>query len=196
LTETREHLHLVLLDLLTGTAAVALLAAVEVRVDRGLVQHKACRQAGENRDESRPVRFAGGYEVQCHQAERTAARITSTGAGTPVHSSNDAAPWATRTSRPSTTRAPAASAARAVAVPGYGRSTRICPGPSSTRTSSRSEVALTIRSASSTSGGQVSRREKREAAGSAVAKAAAAPPSPRIAACPNSSSARTAASVE
>ena len=35
-------------------------------------------------------------------------RITSTGAGAPVHSSKLAAPWATSTSRPSSTRAPAA----------------------------------------------------------------------------------------
>jgi hypothetical protein len=37
------------------------------------------------------MRLAGGCQGQ-HQAERTAARITSTGAGTPVQSSNEAAP--------------------------------------------------------------------------------------------------------
>jgi N-methylhydantoinase B len=48
----------------------------------------------------------------------TAARITSTGAGTPVQSSNAAAPWATRTSSPVITAAPASRAARPVAVSG------------------------------------------------------------------------------
>ena len=37
--------------------------------------------------------------------------MTSTGAGTPVQSSNDAAPWATSTSSPSTTRRARARAA-------------------------------------------------------------------------------------
>jgi hypothetical protein len=37
------------------------------------------------------VRFACSGELQ-HHAERTAARITSTGAGTPVQRSNEAAP--------------------------------------------------------------------------------------------------------
>src|SRR6266508_3693677 len=61
------------------------------------------------------------------QADRTAALITLMGAGTPVQSSKAAAPWATRTSRPSIRRAPAALAARAVAVGGYGRSTSVWP---------------------------------------------------------------------
>src|SRR3954468_9464026 len=60
---------------------------------------------------------SGTFRASC-QRPRTAARITSTGAGTPVHTSNDAAPCATRTSRPSTTRAPRSWAARAVAVAG------------------------------------------------------------------------------
>src|SRR5205807_284438 len=146
------------------------------------VEHQPGRKSGDDRDEGRPVRLARRYELESHQAERTAARITSTGAGTPVQSSNEAAPCATRTSSPSTTRAPAASAARAVAVNGYGRSTSVCPPCSSNSTSSRSDVALITRSASATSGGQVPRREKREASGSAAAKAAATPPSPMIAA--------------
>src|SRR5919201_1121668 len=127
---------------------------------------------------------------------RTAARITSTGAGIPVHRSNDAAPCARRTSRPSTTRAPASSAARAVAVRGYGRSMSVCPGRSSTRTSPRADVALTTRSTSATSGGHVLRRENRLASGRASAKATAAPPSPRIAPRSNSSPSSTAASVD
>jgi hypothetical protein len=47
-----------------------------------------------------------------------APRMTSTGAGSPVHSSNAAAPWATSTSRPLTTVAPARRAAAAVDVSG------------------------------------------------------------------------------
>ena len=119
MTKAGQHLDLVALDLLTRTAAVALLPAVEVCVDEVPIEHQPCGKTGKDRDERRAVRFACCCELQRHHAERTAARITSTGAGTPVHASNEAAPWATRTSSPSTTRAPAAPAARAVAVAGY-----------------------------------------------------------------------------
>ena len=114
--EAGEHLDLVLLELLARAAAVALLAAVEVGVDRGAVEHEPGGKAGQDRDERRPVRLAGGGEAEAHAAERTAARMTSTGAGTPVQSSNDAAPCATRTSSPSTSSEPAARAAAACAV--------------------------------------------------------------------------------
>src|SRR5207245_11555118 len=100
-------------------------ATAEVGVEESLLEDEARGKPGDDCDEGRPVRFARGYELESHHAERTAARITSTGAGMPVQISNDAAPCATRTSNPSTTRAPAASAARAVAVNGYGRSTSV-----------------------------------------------------------------------
>ena len=62
--------------------------------------------------------------------------------------------------------------------------------------SSRSEVALTTRSASSTAGGQSARRENRRACGSAWTKAVASPPSPRTTGRSAVSSATIAASVD
>src|SRR3954468_21334793 len=194
LPQAGEHLDGVGFDALPRTSAVALLPAPEIGVDGAAIEDEARGQARHDRDERRAVRLARGNELE-HQAERTAACMTSTGADTPVQSSNDAEPWATSTSNPSTTRAPRAPAARPVAVAGYGRSISVCPAPSSTRTLWRSEVALTTRAASLTSGGQSPRREKRAASGTAAANAAAAPPSPRIAARSNSRPPRTAASV-
>ena len=102
--EPGEHLDLVLLELLARAAAVALLAPAQVGVDRGAVERRARRagRSGSRRARARATRRRWrGASVT--PAERTAARITSTGAGTPVQSSNDAAPCATRTSSPSTT---------------------------------------------------------------------------------------------
>src|SRR6185437_7176873 len=155
--EPGEHLDGVGFDSLAWTAAVALLPASEVGVDRITLEHEAGGKAADDRDERGAVRLARGDEFERHQAERTAARMTSTGAGTPVHHSNEAAPCATRTSSPPTTRAPRLSASRAVAVAGYGRSTSVWPGSSSTRTSSRVEVAFTTRSTAARSGGHVLR---------------------------------------
>ena len=90
-----EHLDLVALDPLARAAAVALLAAVEVGVDRLSVEHEPGREAGQDRNERGPVRLAGGRELERHAPKPTALRITSTGAGTPVQRSNEAAPWAT-----------------------------------------------------------------------------------------------------
>src|SRR5581483_10835049 len=118
LAQTGEHLDLVRLDLLPRRAAVALLAAPQVGVDRRLVEDEPRGQAGDDRDEGRPVRLAGGCDLEVHSGKPTTRRMTATGAGTPVQSSNDFAPWATSTSRPSRTRAPAAWAASAVAVRG------------------------------------------------------------------------------
>ena len=88
-----EHFHLVGLDLLAGAATVALLAAAQVGVDRLALEHEARRQPGEHGRERRPVRLACGDEAEvAHAAERTARRMTSTGAGMPVQSSNAAAP--------------------------------------------------------------------------------------------------------
>ena len=118
LPQAREHLHLVRLDLLPRRAAVALLATAKVGVDRGLVEHKPGREPGEDRDERRPVRFSRRRELERHAGKPSALRMTDIGAATPVQSSNDAAPWATSTSSPSSTRAPAAAAASAVAERG------------------------------------------------------------------------------
>ena len=99
-----EHLDGVLFDALARAAAVALLAAAKIGVDRVALEHEPRGQTGDDRDERGPVRLARRDELERHHAERTAARMTSTGAGTPVHSSNAAAPCATSTSSPSTTR--------------------------------------------------------------------------------------------
>ena len=48
-----EHLDAVLLDLLPRRAAVALLAPLQVGVDRVAVELEPCGQAGEDRDERR-----------------------------------------------------------------------------------------------------------------------------------------------
>ena len=60
--EAGEHLDLVLLELLARAAAVALLAPVEVGVDRSPVEREPRRQPGQDRDERRAVRLAGGGE--------------------------------------------------------------------------------------------------------------------------------------
>ena len=54
------------LDLLPRRAAVALLPPLEVGVDRVAVEQEPGGQAGDDRDERRPVRFAGGGERQRH----------------------------------------------------------------------------------------------------------------------------------
>ena len=101
-----EHLDPVLLDLLPRAAAVALLAAREVGVDRVAVEHEPGRQAADDRDERRAVRLARCCQPKRHGGKPTAPRITSTGAGMPVQSSNDAAPCATSTSSPTITWRP------------------------------------------------------------------------------------------
>jgi len=100
-------------------------AAAEVGVDRRLLEHEPGGEAGDDRDERRAVRLARGRQLEVHACKPSALRMTDTGAGTPVQSSNDAAPCATSTSSPSRTRAPAAAAAAAVAERGYGRSTSV-----------------------------------------------------------------------
>src|SRR5206468_2148220 len=107
------------LELLPRAAAVALLAAPQIVVDLVAVEREAGGEAGRDRHERRPVRFAGGDEGEAHAPEpsRTAPRITSRGAAIPVQRSKEAAPWRTSTSKPSTTVAqPAARAAATSAV--------------------------------------------------------------------------------
>ena len=111
--EAGVDLDLVGLDLLARAAPVALLAAAQVRVDRGLVERQPGRQAADDRDQRRAVRLARRWrarETSWRQAYGGAHH--STGAGTPVQSSKEAAPCATSTSSPSITVAPASRAPR------------------------------------------------------------------------------------
>ena len=132
LPEPSEHLDLVRLDLLARRAAVALLAAAQVGVDRRPVEHEARREPGEDRHERRPVRLACRRQLERHEDKPKAARIAATGAAVPVHRSKLAAPWRTSASRPSTTSQPAARAAATRAVSPapaeYASSTTVCPG--------------------------------------------------------------------
>jgi len=61
-----EHLDLVRLDPLARAAAVALLAAAQVAVDRLPVEDEPRRETGEDRDERWPVRLAGRDERERH----------------------------------------------------------------------------------------------------------------------------------
>ncbi len=67
--EAGEHLDLVRLDLLARRAAVALLAAAEVGVDRLAVEHEPRGQPRDDRDERRAVRLAGRCQVKRHGGE-------------------------------------------------------------------------------------------------------------------------------
>ena len=53
--EACEHLDLVLLELLSGTTAVTLLTAPQIGVDRLTIEQQAGRQAGDDRDQRRPM---------------------------------------------------------------------------------------------------------------------------------------------
>ena len=121
--QSREHFDPILLELLPRAAAIALLTSPEIAVDRVSVEHEAGGQAAHDRDERWPVRLTGRSKLERHTGKPTAARIASMGAGTPVQSSNEAAPCATR---PPTRRSPSHppdARPAAVAVSGYGRST-------------------------------------------------------------------------
>jgi hypothetical protein len=66
--EPGEHFDLVLLDLLSRTAPVALLAAPEVGIDRLAVQRETRGQPFHDRDEGGTVRFACRDERKKHAA--------------------------------------------------------------------------------------------------------------------------------
>jgi hypothetical protein len=102
-TKPGEDLELVGLELLSWAPAVALTAALEVARDRVRIESESRRQAGDDRDERRAVRFARRGQTQCHEGNPKAFLMTSTGAWRPVHSSNAATPCARRTSSPETT---------------------------------------------------------------------------------------------
>ncbi len=118
MAEPCKHLDVVLLELLSRASPVPLLAPAEVIVDRFAVELETRRKAGHDGDECRPVRLTRREEPEGHTGKPKAVRIAPIGAGTPVQSSNEAAPWAARTSSPPMTRAPASRAASAVAVSG------------------------------------------------------------------------------
>ena len=131
-----------------------------------------------------------------HAGKSTAARITSTGAGTPVQSSNDAAPCATSTSRPPTTRR--AGCPRGV----RGRAVRVRQLDERLSPRELDEHLVPLAASRgrrgrrrSPSGGQSPRREKTRACGSASRNAAAEPPSPTITGRSAGSPSRIAASV-
>ena len=91
MTQPGEHLDLVGLDLLAGAAPKPLPAPCELGVDRRPLDRAP---------PGRPVTIAtsaGPWDspavgAEHHGGKPRAARITSTGAGSPVHRSNDAAP--------------------------------------------------------------------------------------------------------
>ena len=58
------------------------------------IESEPGRQAGEDRDERGAVRLARRCQTECHDAKPRASLMTSTGASTPVHSSNAATPCA------------------------------------------------------------------------------------------------------
>jgi hypothetical protein len=64
--QAREHVDAILLDLLAGRAAVPLLAALQVGVDRCAVELEPGRQAGQDRNERGPVRLPGAGETKRH----------------------------------------------------------------------------------------------------------------------------------
>ena len=101
-----------------GTTGESPTVSVEehCEVIRVAVEHESSGQAGHDRDQRRPVRFACGRQL--HASKPRAARIASTGASTPVQSRNDAAPCRTRASRPSTTSRQPASRAAAISAVG------------------------------------------------------------------------------
>ncbi len=82
----------------------------------GWTSAPSCAPATAARASSPAAARPGSPPISCSAGRRSptpapfdpdaAARMTSTGAGTPVRSSNAAMPWPTRTSRPSTARAP------------------------------------------------------------------------------------------
>ena len=117
-------------------------AVAHVRMAAGSTRRSSCaapcRSAGRSGTRPAPlprslrsVRMCSFYAPRRRQVKPTARRIVVDRRRMPVQSSKLAAPCATSTSSPSSTRAPAAAAASAVAVRGYGRSTSVCPGPSS-----------------------------------------------------------------
>jgi hypothetical protein len=61
--EARQHLHLVLLELLARAASVSLLATVEIRVDRPPVEGQAGGQTLDDCDKRRTVRFPSRCET-------------------------------------------------------------------------------------------------------------------------------------
>src|SRR5260370_25259850 len=108
LTQAREHLDLVGLDLLARRAAVPLLPPAQVGVDGLALEHEPGGEPGEDRHERGPVRLSCRCQLERHADKPRAARMVATGAGTPVQPSKLAPPSTTRASPPSMTVHPAA----------------------------------------------------------------------------------------
>ena len=68
-----------------------LATTAEILRERVPIQPKPGGQPGDDGDKRRAVRLARGRELERHGSNPTAPRITSRGAGRPVHSSNEAA---------------------------------------------------------------------------------------------------------
>ena len=89
LANTAGDAHRVALDLLPRPAAISQLPPTEVRVDVCWRHLKSGRHAVDDREHAGPVRLTRGEEP--HTGRGNAARITSSGAGTPVQSSKERA---------------------------------------------------------------------------------------------------------
>ena len=66
MAQAGEDIDAILFDLLARRAAVPLLSALQIGVDRGAVELEPGRQAGQDRNERRPVRLPGAGETKRH----------------------------------------------------------------------------------------------------------------------------------
>jgi hypothetical protein len=65
-TQAREYIDLIRLDLLPWRASVARLPPTQVGIDRIAVEDETCGQTGQDRDERRTMRFPGGGKTKAH----------------------------------------------------------------------------------------------------------------------------------
>ena len=89
LTHAAGDAHRIALDALPRATAVSELPAAQVEID---LRRRHCETGGDavqDGEDHRPVGLAGGQEP--HTRRGRAARMTSSGAGTPVQSSNERA---------------------------------------------------------------------------------------------------------
>src|SRR4029077_2473756 len=71
MAQAGKHLDRVLLDLLPRAAPVSLLAPMQIRVDRPLLEDETCRQSAHDRDERRTVRLTCRRELERHAVKRS-----------------------------------------------------------------------------------------------------------------------------
>ena len=149
-----EHLDLVRLDLLARAAAVALLAPAQVGVDRRPVEHEPAGQPGQDRDERRAVRLAGGVRDSASRAQSVLRRASrQAGPACPVQTLERRRAPAGRAPRARRRLRSRRHGRRACAVSPpsarYGKvDRRVCPALGSKRSSSFTGVAWTTSSAS------------------------------------------------